>query len=242
MLLRSMRLNRLPSRTLVRWRRCGNPSRHFFTLPATGMKSANRLACCTTSLARASGRRRGSAVDYSAGQPCAPAGKGSSHTESVSCCSATGRERAGHRCPAYADGPESCVRTSTRSNFTKPSFRTRLGSDLGRTDRPGCAAVGNAFQRSDLNSEMRYYAPRLDRFFQTRNVTSSFVERTKSAALKEAGQFSCTRSAISKPISTIADCDGHVRQDVGLRWADASHRKGRGELKLQARGAVADYQ
>lgn len=44
-----------------------------------------------------------------------------------------------------------------------------------------------AFRRKDMNAEMRFYAPQLRRFFQASNVPSSFVQRTKMTALKDAG-------------------------------------------------------
>jgi len=89
-----------------------------------------------------------------------------------------------------------------------------------------------------MNSEMRYYAPRLDRFFLTRNASSSFVERTKSAALKEAGII---QAYDISNLETHFDSHGIATVTFDKTWdfLGRMHHTGkvRGELKLQRRGS-----
>jgi len=96
----------------------------------------------------------------------------------------------------------------------------------------------NAFHHHDMNSEMRYYAPRLDRFFLTRNASSSFVERTKSAALKEAGII---QAYDISNLETHFDSHGIATVTFDKSWdfLGRMHHTGkvRGELKLQRRGS-----
>lgn len=95
----------------------------------------------------------------------------------------------------------------------------------------------NAFHHRDMNSEMRHYAPRLDRFFLARNVSSSFVERTKTAALKEAGII---QAYDISNLETHFDSHGVATVTFDKTWdfLGRMHHTGkvRGELKLQRRG------
>jgi len=94
-----------------------------------------------------------------------------------------------------------------------------------------------AFQRRDMNEEMKYYAPRLRRFFQASNVPVSFVEKTKVAALKDAGQI---RAYDLSNLETRLDSPGAATVTFDKTWDFAGRLrhtgKVRGELKLEKYG------
>jgi len=139
--------------------------------------------------------------------------------------------------PTPVDPSPAAEADSTRS-------RTPDTSGAAATQRTSAAQVeqvvrqwAEAFRRKDLNAEMRYYAPRLRRFFQSSNVPSSFVQRTKTSALKEAGDV---RLYDIGNLNTRFDAPDAATVTFDKAWdfVGSVHHTGkvRGELKLEKHG------
>jgi len=148
-----------------------------------------------------------------------------------------------------ATGPDVDVRPAPVDQTAAPAPTTPDQNSRSRVSEPATGQTSveqidqvvqqwaSEFHHRDMNSEMQHYAPRLDRFFQARNVSSGFVERTKIAALKEAGII---QAYDVRNLETHFDSHGVATVTFDKTWdfLGRMHHTGkvRGELKLQKRG------
>ena len=124
------------------------------------------------------------------------------------------------------------------------STRSRIADQSRGTAQSTSAQIeqmvmswAESFRRKDMANEMQFYAPQLRRFYQTTNVPVSFVEQTKSNALRDAGTV---RTYSIDNLNTHFDGTSAATVTFDKTWDFAGRirhtGKVRGELKFEKHG------